>query len=124
MRASLERHVADLKFSHNRILRGLVDDRIVRKGEGFSALYANAAQQSDRPAAPTTITLMEAAAKINKLDEPLLRSVLASAKRLGVDLPLEKPISMFELDLQLRGKDISARMALKGNLHRLGVLAA
>ena len=95
VQASLTRHVGDLRHAHNRIIRGLVDDKIVRAGEGFSPLFASASAQEKPAPAPKTMTLMQAAASIPKDREPILRQVLACAKRLGIDLPLDKPIDMF-----------------------------
>jgi hypothetical protein len=66
-------------------------------------------------------TPIEAAADPRKA--ALLRSVVAQCRVLGVHFDPEKPISMTELDRQLAGKDITARLKLKQSMSMIGLIA-
>jgi hypothetical protein len=58
IRASLEKHMGDVRIEHNRIIRALVDGGHVREGDGFKAVSASA---STKPGAVRPITVVQAA---------------------------------------------------------------
>jgi hypothetical protein len=53
---------------------------------------------------------------------PLLHQILASARRMGWDVPVDRPIDVAEMDKALKGSDLTARLALKSTLDRLSLI--
>jgi hypothetical protein len=64
------------------------------------------------------------AAAVTESNFRLHKQIQAAAARLGFDYRIGEKVDPFELDRALAGKDITARMTLKNNLMRLGVLSA
>jgi hypothetical protein len=122
--------VAILKLSREmqaEILHKLVADGHVAGGD---SLYASAAGSDESEGAMEQIsatgfvklqTPIEAASDPQKL--ALLRSVVAQCRALQVSFDPEKQISMMDLDKQLAGKDVTARLKLKQSMAMLGLIA-
>ena len=70
----------------------------------------------------TSLSPMAAAAK-SEFHEALLKRVVASARLLRIDLPLDKPVNVYELNSKLSASsNLSERMVLKDLLWRLGCI--
>jgi hypothetical protein len=65
-----------------------------------------------------------AAVTVSDSNFKLHQRIKAEAARLGFDYTPGRKVDPFQLDAALRGKDISARLALKANLIRIGALSA
>ena len=65
-----------------------------------------------------------AAAAVTEQNYTLHKQVQARAARLGFNYRIGEKVDPVELDRALAGKDIQARLELKNNMIRLGVLSA
>jgi hypothetical protein len=63
------------------------------------------------------------ASKQSEAHEELLKRVIASVRRLRIDLDVSKPVNFYELSGKLKAsRDLSERMVLKDCLWRLGCI--
>jgi hypothetical protein len=53
---------------------------------------------------------------------PLLKNIMATARRLGFAIDPDKPIDPVAMDAALKGADISARLALKATMAKIGLI--
>ena len=52
-----------------------------------------------------------------------VRQLQGEARRMNFDMPLDRPISSFEVDQAFRGASVEARMSWKFNAARIGIFA-
>ena len=123
IRASLLRHVGDLSATHHsRIIDGLIADNLV-DGDG-GQVHAAASKR-----VPLGVMTLRAAAEKAVADQDprradLIRNITGRARRLGYDIDPDQIINTFELDRAIRASTTEDRIALKSDLHRIGLIPA
>jgi hypothetical protein len=68
------------------------------------------------------MTPLQASQVKNGANRDLLRSVMASARRMGFVIDMDKQVDSVALDAALKGRDVTERLALKSALAKLALI--
>jgi hypothetical protein len=84
-------------------------------------LNAAAAKEKPQPSRRGYFTMNQIAASSSE-HVPLLKNILASARRLGFQIDPDKAVDLHAMDEALRGADVTGRLALKATMAKIGMI--
>lgn len=127
IRASIRRSASYLdRGIVDEIIAGLVADGLVDDGDG--AIRAVATPVTTEPPASVPyghergrLTFLQAA-EANPMNLSLLKNLRARAERFGIDVKLDVPIDLRQLNTALESCDIDERFSFKTDLAKLGLI--
>jgi hypothetical protein len=120
---NLRKHAGNLDSEiHHKIIRGLVADGFARDGDGAaidSVLHARQAASRGK-LMPLRSALQ--AAEESPQNAARVRQLRARAKRMNFDMPLTRPLSLYEIDAAFSGQDRIETAAWKTTAAQLRII--
>lgn len=125
IRASLRKHAPYLQDGvHAEIAQGLVKDGLARGGDGGEIAEVHAAKNKGLVQHGRLLPRLTAreAATASFENERIVKQLSARARRLGYEMPMDKQLSLVEIDRAFADQDITERLSWKMTAGMIGLL--